>query len=528
MKKGLIIIFLVIVAFSACRKKPQPSWDVDLVTPLFNDTIFSVNLINDTLYNVDADHQLSFIFENELYEFKLDSLVHVPDTFVNLPLHYFLDNELTFEPGDYIVNLESFTYLMDFDNNEKLVELKIRSGEVFVEVNNQTSGDLLCAFSMNSATNEEMDTLNFNETFLSGEIFSNTYDFSKYSIDFHNYNGFDSTNAINCSFSVQLHPDEPEPVTFTQGDSIVLKILFNDIILEYAKGYFGQGTYSNNSTINYNFLEDWQLDGFSASQANVVFNVANYYGVDGSFKINELIATNTETGSSVGLSGAVMDSIFIIHKGEEDGYGVDNIIPGQQFFDLSASNMIDLIEVLPNKFDYSFDVATNLEGDTTIIDNFFYRDKGLKIGINAEITNGIMIDDLLFSNTMEWMGKSADLSLLDTLQNAKATFKVVNNMPLALNLDLILKQYEPIKEVTLLEDFLISYAEIDDEGVVIASTESITILVLTDELKTALQQADSVFYSVRMNTAKNQEVKLFDDNFMSIQLIGDFGLNLQF
>ena len=88
-------------------------------------------------------------------------------------------------------------------------------------------------------------------------------DFSSYSIDLLDTliifpDTIFTANAIDCTFDVQLDPDEPEAVTFSQGDSIILKILFNDIVLEYARGYFGQGTYTSSDVIDYDFLEDWQ------------------------------------------------------------------------------------------------------------------------------------------------------------------------------------------------------------------------------------------------------------------------------
>ncbi|MCD4746469.1 MAG: hypothetical protein K8R58_09230, partial [Bacteroidales bacterium] len=103
---------LIILVFSACRKeRPHPSWDVDLLVPLFYDTVTITDLINDTLMEENPDHSITFIFEQQLYEVKVDSLVMLPDTIFSFSFHLYYP--YTAQPGENLLH-EHFDHALDF------------------------------------------------------------------------------------------------------------------------------------------------------------------------------------------------------------------------------------------------------------------------------------------------------------------------------------------------------------------------------------------------------------------------------
>src|SRR5829696_5669714 len=77
--KGLILLCLVAVL--SCKKQnDNPQWDVDVLAPLVTSTLDISNLIADSLLQPDSAGVMHIVFESNLYEANLDSLVKIPDT----------------------------------------------------------------------------------------------------------------------------------------------------------------------------------------------------------------------------------------------------------------------------------------------------------------------------------------------------------------------------------------------------------------------------------------------------------------
>src|SRR5262245_21635606 len=74
-------IFLCAAAVLSCKKENEnPQWDVDILAPLVTSTLDISNLIADSLLQPDSAGVMHVVFEKNLYETNLDSLVNIPDT----------------------------------------------------------------------------------------------------------------------------------------------------------------------------------------------------------------------------------------------------------------------------------------------------------------------------------------------------------------------------------------------------------------------------------------------------------------
>ena len=178
----LIILAALLLVFACRKERPEPSWDVELLTPLLNDTIFITDVISDTLIGIKPDYAVSMVFEDKLYEVNVDSLVKLPDTLFNFSFSLeYLPFPITLQPGDTIIK-EVFDWPLDFESfgiyGVKIEEALIRSGDVIFEVYNQSLTDLKSDFGINSAVRNETDTFYASEKVPDGGRESKTYDFS--------------------------------------------------------------------------------------------------------------------------------------------------------------------------------------------------------------------------------------------------------------------------------------------------------------------------------------------------------------
>ena len=393
-------MFLVLLS---CRKEsPKPSWDVDLLMPLIADTIFITDVINDSLLSENPDESVSLVFESKLYDVNIDSLIKLPDTLFNYTLSMaYIPYPLVFDPGDTLFS-EVFDWPLDFEafdiQGVKMEYATIRSGAIKFEVQNVSGIDLLCEFGINSAVRNEIDTFNVAEKVYSYQYSEETYDFGGYDLNMMGVNG-DTVNTFNYYLAFIVHPDEPDTVLITQADSFAVNIHFIDIVADYAKGYFGQNEFSfGPETYESDFFDNEDFHAFSMEGARVDLRIENNYGIDGLFKINELLAINSETGAEVALSGEMVDSNLYIDRGTQVGNGDHIIEPYIGYYDFSNSNFDEMIDILPDRFSYTINIETNPTADSLNRNNFFYYDAPISVFMEAELEQGFSITDLHVKN----------------------------------------------------------------------------------------------------------------------------------
>lgn len=89
--KKIIFAFFISLTFFACRKENgNPSWETTNAVPLLRSSLSIDNLVTDSLLNVDASGAISLVYQNHLYDFRLDSLFSLFDT--SITRNYKLDS----------------------------------------------------------------------------------------------------------------------------------------------------------------------------------------------------------------------------------------------------------------------------------------------------------------------------------------------------------------------------------------------------------------------------------------------------
>ncbi len=79
--KQISLILLTILIFTSCFKEvKKPNWNVDLTAPLLNASLSIDNILSDSLISVGDDSLVSFVYEDEIFRFNLDSFISMPDT----------------------------------------------------------------------------------------------------------------------------------------------------------------------------------------------------------------------------------------------------------------------------------------------------------------------------------------------------------------------------------------------------------------------------------------------------------------
>ena len=523
MKKILFFTFVLLLLFGSCNKdRPKPSWDVDMLLPLINDTITVTDFISDTLLSENPDSSLTFVFDQKLYEVNGDSVVTIPDTVFYWAFSFYFP--VTVEPGQEILD-EHFDQMLDFDFGIELENAIMHSGEIRFEVLNPSDGNMMSDFRINSAISPAGDTFAlYNQPLPANELYSSVSDFSGYKLDFTGENG-DVYNTFNFDLKFWVDPDEPNPITLTQADTFKFYVHFTNVILDYAKGNFGKTNFQfGPETTEFNMFEDMEIAGFSIGDADVNLRIDNYYGVDGLLNLLDVSAKNTTTGESVSLQGDIMDSSLYVDRAFQTGTGIEGITPSKNYFNFSNTNILDLLEIMPNEFTYFVGIETNPSGDTLDHTNFFYLSTPMQVFMEAEVNGGIGIEDLVIKKESDWNGENANF---DMIGDGNLKLKFTNGFPFSFDINMFLDDENGDVIDTLLFNAVIETAIPGSDDKVSEPVISYIEIPLNDDLKQSVKEAKTARYVMRINSASGEQVKLYSYYTMELKIIGDFKMKLE-
>lgn len=528
--KYLLLFSLILpLIFTACQKdRPSPSWQVDLLAPLLIDTVTITDVISERLITVNPDHSVSFYFDELLYEVNADSLVKLPDTLFHwgyglewLPFNIYLP------PGDLIIE-ETFDWPLDYEaaglEGIALESAIIRSGVINFELFNQSAGSILSEFGINTAVRNEIDTFFISETIPSGQLVKRAYDVSGYRLGLTGIEG-DTVNMLNYFLGLYADPSVTDTLLLTPVDSFSVNIYFEDLIIDYAKGNFGTNTFTfGPETSEFNLFEDLNISGFSMQNATVLLRIQNNYGVNGLVKLLEIMSINSETGEFAKLEGAMMDSNLYVDAAIQFGDGMQVIQHAENVYDFSNTNFNDLTQIMSDKVSYTIQLLTNPSGDSIGRDHFLYYDFPIRVFMEVEVNQGILIQDLFSENTIDWNGEGVSF---ENVESGFLTIVLDNGFPFSFDANIYLEDEDNVILDTLVFQSFVSGGLLDNEFKVSQAVETRIQLALSTELMESINLARFARYEMLINSAENEHVKIYESNVMAMKIIGDFKYTIQ-
>lgn len=509
---------------TGCRKeRPKPSWDVELLTPLIADTIGVQDVLDHNFFTVNNDSSVSLMFEDTLYKVSVDSLVELPDTLFSWGFSLAaLPNPIHLQPGDTIIK-EVFDWPLDFESYDikgiKLITALIRSGQIVFEAFDQSETDLQVVFGINSAVRNGTDTLLISEKVPNDEVVSKSFDVSDYRLDLTGSDG-DTVNMLNYYLALIVHPDEPGQVTLYPQDSFAVNMYFKDIILNYARGYFGQATFHfGPETYPVDLFSGLDVAGISIQQADVTLKIENNYGIEANLAIQNITAINSLTGESATLQGDIVGTELFVDRATESVPEAGVVQPYIADFDFSNTNFPELISIQPDEISYTMTLETNVMADSTLYNNFLYYDYPIAVSLRAQVNGGIGIDSLFETATLQWNGEGVQLQ---NVSDGQLTLVFVNGFPFNFNMNLYFQDETHNNIDTLIYDAWLPGAMLDDNFAASQPTETRIAIPLDEGLKESIKSAKYSYYEILVNSAQGENVKIYSDDFLKFKVIGDF------
>lgn len=519
----ILFIMMIFAAFSCKKDRAKPSWDVDLLLPLVKDSITLFDILDDQFFQENPDQSISMVFEEELYKMNLDTLVALPDTLLTFGVGLgFLQNPVTLQPGDTVIS-QRFILPLELDGEDVqgviLEKAILRSGDIVFEAYNQSETDLLVSLGMENVFHPDEGSFYAEEVVANNDLFQKGFDIEDYELDLTGPN-HDTVNLMTYDVALVISPEEPEAVTIYPEDSVALNVYFQDVVVNYARGYFGKNSYTEGPEVYpIDFLEQVEVENISFNDAEIYFIIENTYGLEVNFRMQHLAAVNTETQDTVALESILIDSALFVDRAHEIIEESGEIETESESFDFSDSNFPDLFAIKPDEMSYVINAEVNVRGDSTNYNNFFYYDQPVVIRMNAKVNGGIKFDSLFQSDRLEWQATDVDLNEVKE-GNLKLSFS--NAFPFDFNMSLYLENQDTVVIDTLIYQKLIDAAFMGSDGFVESSRRTVVEIPLDNQLREQFQKGRFASYEIYVNSANSDGVNIHASDNLSFQVIGDF------
>ncbi|OQA00420.1 MAG: hypothetical protein BWY70_00708 [Bacteroidetes bacterium ADurb.Bin408] len=518
-KKGLpVIIILGVFCFYACLKEPKhPSWDTNILAPLFNTSLGVGDFLPDSLAALDSSGFIHVAYNEVLYEYTPGSILEIPDTITSQA--YQAPFSVTLQPNQLFLN-KNEERIYKF-GEAKLSQIKIKKGYVNFQVTNTVNEAILMTYSIPMA---KKDGVPFELTELvpaaNGVPYTLTkkVDISGYVLDMRGTTGL-GANIIGTNFKARLNPDGvPTPVT--PQDSFVANIKFEEFTLSYARGYFGSVAINLDDTSNVDIFKIIKSGHFELESMQLALQIVNGFGIDAQMVIHQMGSLSSLTNNNLSLQAPMLGQTINVMRATETGNPSDPVIPTTYPLNLSNTNVKDIFESMPDKLTFKITGQANPLGNISGGNDFYYDGNGLKLMVNLDIPLALKAHELTLADTVGFNFKNE--AEYNTITHGTFHLIADNGFPFDARLQLLMADSNNVILDSLLFNNLALAAPLNNAGMVVSKKRTLMDVPLPESKIDKLENTKKLVIKAVFNTQGNNYIKLYDTYRIDLKMTGDF------
>jgi hypothetical protein len=521
--KRLSFLLLPALIFSSCKKESDSaSWDVNILAPLFKATLSVSDLVPDSLSVIAPDGAVTLVLDSNIYSTPIDSVFQIHDT---LQSTIFLSpGIITLTPG-FVFYSQPSEFNLELSNVE-LSNAIVKSGHARLKAKNHLATEVIYTFNipkaiLNGVPFQKIQTL---AAAPPGGVteFDQDFDISGYTIDL---TGVSGTDYNNLGYTV-VGETSPSGATVNviSGDTIVdVTSGFESLIPLYARGYLGQGSVSETgiNAIGTGKLRDGTilLDSISAT-----LTIKNSIGADAQALLSSMRSVNYRTGTTVSLAAPnLINHVLNLNRATESGPAPSPVNATYYSIQLdnTNSNIVSLIENLPEQIQYDLNINLNPLGNVSGHHDFLYTDDLFDANLKINFPLRFAANQLMFVDTQE-------LAAIDTTADdnlGDGTFKLIanNGFPYQFELQLIMLNASNQAIDSLFIPDIIDAASMDGNFRAIGKKRTVIPIPMSAERRTKMLGASRIALRTRFSTGSYPQIlQVYDDYTLDLKLVGDF------
>lgn len=480
-----------------------------------------------------SDSLLYISYGQSLFSYSAKDVFDVPDQdFTEI----YVDADIVNDPdwiaigvGDTVLFPKRQKGDFKFDKDERLDSAYIRTMDLEIKVRSSFEHKGLLEMSSDSVILEDGGT--FSDII---QISSSNGDFdTTYVITINNCVIYFDNSEPGKTY-LPLHTDfylikSPNPVN--PDDNCTITMSFKNIEYSSAYGYFGMyDLMIENGDITIEVFDNSEIDGLiSFYDPKLVLTVDNSYGVPVQIELKDVSTyslINDVTTPIVFTSG----NPFGILAPEIDSIGTSV----RSFVEISDANtnIVDAIETLPRKFNYTVSAVSNPEGPGDSY-NFITDSSIMEVGVEVVLPIHFSADEFVLEDTIDFDFEDQLGTSVDFIETFALELDVRNGLPVEVGVQLFFKDslFNVLDSMFVDDEFLLA-PTIDDEGNVLDPAEYTKKVSFDTERLEIIKDTKYMFVRATLNTARDEfdnasYVKFYDYNsiYFKLKMESAFTLN---
>ncbi len=519
------LVLLVVLAVS-CKKK-DTSWNSDWMAPIVNDTLSLKNLVNDsTLAAGPSYYELDL--DRTIFDFGIEDIVDIPDTQI-VQSFSIATASINVPPGFSFVNdIEEHTLNVQ---DIQLKKIRVSQGTINVKVFNPLVTKAFFTVKLPGVTkNGVLFEENYqvaagspsNPSFATAVL-----DISGYEIDLTGTDGADY-NLLQSQLIVSSDPAGPS-ITVSNTQQFNLEANFQNIKVDYARGYFGNKVFEEVKDINIDLLNAYAGGTIDIPSPTVQFEVTNGLKLPARILLNAVSNTNY-TGNTVSLIGSQIGTPVFIDPATGSWNSLVNSVETVTF-NGSNSNVENYLENLGKKHSIDYKIDLNPWGNSSGGWNEVFPNSRLTVKLKAQMPLSIEADGLTLRDTFNFeLDQNLDKTHIESgilVLNAENAFPFSSNIKLS-----FMDEYGSVLHTIVgSEDIASSLFGNFDASSSLWKNKSELQLLFSDALIKDLAKIRKVIVQTEFNTpdpitGNNQQQSIPVGAFLAVKLKAKFNLKV--
>lgn len=428
------VFFLLITLLVVGCRKEKTSWNTDWVVPLVNDSLLIKDYVSDSTLAINPDQSIQVVLDKRLFDLDLSDLVNIPDTTVE-QIFSIQISSIVVNPGFTFINeIEEHNFSFD---EMTLLEARIKNGVATVRVENPIATNAVFEVSLPGVMKNGVE---FSHTeVVEGGTQTNPgigvleLNLGGYTIDMRGVNG----NLYNLLQSKLIVTSDPngEQVTITNQDEFKFTVKFENLQLDYGRGYFGNVFFSDTTTVDLNEFKKIIGGNVVIDDLNLELVIKNGIKASGQANITLFESINNNQNTSIALDHPYFGQLLNLNAAQ----GVwESITPSElKFaFNNSSGNLKYFLENLGDEYKMGYSIEINPHGNSSAGNDMLFPKSNIGIELKADFPLKVGADDLILQDTFEIDFKN-DAKLIQ-VKSGEFVLKTTNTFPYGAEVELFL------------------------------------------------------------------------------------------
>ena len=427
-----VSLIACIALFSSCKKDEPTTWESNWVAPVAHGRLTLSDLTADNGYT-DNTGIYHLYFEKIISGFGTTDLTQIPDTNISQKFVVPLSGGPFQIPGNTAIITQNQNYSVE-TNGTGLRMVKVKSGQMIVHVKSYVNAYLHPSFTLYNVSEIYGNNTDIDFALTPGSASAPTEGY--YTVDMSNKyvvlsgtSGFDY-NKLSTHLEIKTEQNTTADQNTIYGqDSVRFELIMSDLVIDYAKGYFGNDTYSFNETFNLAESANIPTGLLELEQASFGFHVTHKMGFDGKLKIDNVMGLNTYMNTGVQLTGGNLYNPFFITRSIDNG-GTASISNYDINLNEGNSNITSFMGSLPYSVLFTGSLQLNPFGNVSDGNDFFYSDQLTEAKLVVDVPLRLAASDLTLRDTL-----NVEVTT-DAVRVSSLTLDIQNAFPMEWKLNL--------------------------------------------------------------------------------------------